>query len=126
MSVLANAVLTQITSAGSPDAYGDPTAGTVLWTGRAPGYLKRQRGTRLGANGQQVDARADTFTILNTAGAAILEAAGADWEATTVTIEDQRTSPPVTRTFTVRAMENRAAGTIVDSVRLELDHEQAT
>lgn len=126
---LTNAVLTKITGPGVPDRSGDPGAGTVLWTGRAAGYLKRIHRTALGpglqvagsASSQQVRVKVDVFTILNTTGAPILEAAGADWEATTVTIEDCRTRTPVTRVFRVVAMENRAAGLIVDSVRLELE-----
>lgn len=129
MSPLANAYLTKITAAGAPDRYGDPAAGSDLWTGRAAGYLKRVHRTALSpglqiagtSTSQQTMVKVDVFTILNTAGAPILEAAGPDWEATTVTIEDRRTATPVTRTFRVTAMENRAAGTIVDSVRLELE-----
>lgn len=117
-----NAYLTEITGAGGPDEYGDPGAGTSLWTGRAPGYLKRVRKTIV-SGGQEVLVRRDLFIILAGAGAPVLEVAGPDWEATTVTIEDQRDPTPVTRIFSVVAMENRAAGTVVDSVRLELDHE---
>lgn len=129
-----NAVLTKITGAGAPDRYGDPGAGQVLWSGRAAGYLKRVRRSVLSmrlsvegsGGGVQTDVRVDIFTILASASAPVVEVAGPDWEATTVEIEDQRTSPPVVRTFTVTAMENRAAGTIADSVRLELDQETAT
>lgn len=125
MSVLANAVLTAIYAPGSPDEYGDTTDGSVLWAGRASGYLKRSRRSVV-SGGRELQIRRDVFTILATAGAPVLTVAGPDWEATTVTIEDQRVSPPVTRRFTVVAMEDRAAGTIVDSVRLELDREQTT
>jgi len=54
-----------------------------------------------------------------------VEKAGADWEAHTVVIEDQRSTPPVRLRFVVRGMENRQAGTPVDSIRLELDAEAA-
>lgn len=119
-----NALLTAISSAGSPDEYGDPGAGAALWSGRAAGYLKRVSKTIV-SGGREVSVRRDIFTILNRAGAPVLEEAGPDWEATTVTIEDLRQAAPVTRTFRVLAMENRAAGTDVDSVRLELDDETA-
>lgn len=120
-----NAVLVSITGPGSPDAYGDTITGTVVWSGRAAGYLKRVHKTIV-SGGQEVDVRRDIFTILNTAGAAVLEVSGADWEATTVVIDDLRGPSPVRRRFTVVAMENRAAGTPLDSVRLELDTETVT
>lgn len=122
MAPVTNAILTAITGPGSPDDYGDPGAGGALWQGRAAGYLKRVSKTIV-SGGREVRVRRDIFTILATAGAPVLEVAGADWEATTVTIEDRRGSTPVTRSFRVGAMENRAAGTSLDSVRLELDDE---
>lgn len=117
-----NAVLVAITGPGEPDAYGDTAAGTALWEGRAPGYLKRENRTVV-SGGAQVDVKRDIFTILATAGAPVEEISGPDWEATTVTIDDLRSALPQRRTFTVTAMENRAAGTTLDSVRLELDTE---
>lgn len=120
--MLTNAVLLSINDAGSADEYGDATAGTALWSGRAAGYLKRVAKTVV-SGGQEVKVRRDIFTILASAGAPVLEVAGPDWEATTVTIDDLRGPTPVRRRFTVTAMENRAAGTPLDSVRLELDTE---
>lgn len=125
MAPVTNAVLLAINGPGSPDRYGDPGGPSVLWTGRAPGYLKRTRRTVV-SGGEQIDVRRDVFIILRTAGAPVSEVAGPDWEATTVTIEDLRDTAPVTRTFNVTQMENRAAGTSVDSVRLELDNEKAS
>jgi hypothetical protein len=116
-----NAVITAITGPGSPDESGDPRDdGAVLWSGRAWGYLKRSDRTVL-SGGNQVKVQADVFTVLDTAGAPLLAESGPDWTATTVTIEDHRKLAPVTRTFRVDAMEHRAAGTVADSVRLELD-----
>lgn len=120
--MLTNAVLLTITGPGAPDEYGDTTTGSVVWQGRAPGYLKRQDRTIV-SGGTQVDLKRDTFTILVSAGAPVLEVAGPDWEATTVVIDDLRGVSPVRRRFMVVAMEHRAAGTPVDSVRLELDTE---
>jgi hypothetical protein len=116
----ANAVLTQINGPGTPDRYGDVAAvGPALWTGRAAGYLKRAKANAR-SGGIQITEKTDEFVILNSTGAAILDQAGPDWSATTVTIEDQRALARVTKTFRVLAMENRAAGLAVDSVRLEL------
>lgn len=120
--MLTNAVLTQIASPGPLDRHGDPGAPVVTWTGRAPGYLKRTRRSVL-SGGAQVRVVVDTFTVLATAGAPASQVAGADWEASTVVIEDRRSSTPISRRFRVAAMENRAAGTRVDSVRLELEGE---
>jgi hypothetical protein len=123
MAPVTNAVLTAISGPGAPDAYGDPGTPGSLWSGRARGYLKRVRKTVV-SGGEQVEVRRDIFTILASAGAPVLEVAGPDWEATTVTIEDHRGTSPVTRSFAVVMMENRAAGTSLDSVRLELDTEK--
>lgn len=125
MDILANATLLEIRAAGDLDEYGKPDAdGAVLWSGTARGYLKRARRQReLGAaSGDQRADRGltDTFTILGTALAGALEQAGPAWEATTVLIEDQRSGTAVTRRFTVQGMENRAVGSIADSVKLEL------
>lgn len=114
-----NAVLTQIAAPGPLDTNGDPGTPVPVWTGRAPGYLKRVRRSVL-ANGVQVRINVDIFTILSSVGAPPLEVAGADWEAHTVVIDDMRTGTVVTRRFTVNGMENRVGGTIVDSLRLEL------
>jgi hypothetical protein len=128
MNVNVNATLLEVRGPGALDAHGDPDpTGTVLWSGRARGYLKRARkqGQKTSLRSATTTERADpgltdTFTILRTALARAVEQAGPGWEATTVLIEDQRATPPVTRRFTVQGMENRAVGSIVDSVRLEL------
>jgi hypothetical protein len=122
MNPLANAVLTQIAAPGDLARNGDPGTPVEVWAGRAAGYLKRTRKSVL-SGGAQVRVVTDVFTILASSGAPVIEIAGADWEASTVVIEDQRTAVPVVRRFGVAAMENRAAGTIVDSVRLELEGE---
>lgn len=117
-----NAVLRAINGPSTPDRYGDTGTGDPVWEGEARGYLKRSRRTVI-SGGAEMPVRRDVLTVLNTQGAPVLELAGADWEASTVTVEDQRTADPVTRVFRVVAMENRAAGTIADSVRLELGEE---
>lgn len=117
-----NAILREIANPGPVDRNGDPGTPVAVWSGLARGYLKRVRRTVV-SGGQNVNVHRDIFTILALAGAPALEQAGPDWEASTVVIEDRRGSSPVTRRFTVTAMENRAAGTLVDSIRLELDSE---
>ena len=123
MSVAANSTLTAIIGPPALDDYMQPTGtGTSLWTGRAPAYLKR---ARRGSQDQGVERKGatDTLFVLDTSLAPILEAAGRDDEATTVTIEDHRVATSITRTFTVLGVEHRAAGTSVDSVRIDLDRE---
>ena len=118
-----NAYLTAITGPASVGDYMQPTGpGSSLWTGSAPAYLKR---ARRGSQDQGVERKGatDTLFVLDTSLAPILEAAGREGEATTVTVEDHRVATTVTRTFTVLGVEHRAAGTSVDSVRIDLDRE---
>ncbi len=122
MTVLANSVLTQVTVPGGLDRTGEPGAPVTVWAGRAPAYLKRVDRAVV-SGGVEMQVKRDTLTILDRAGAAIAQA-GADWDASVVTVEDRRAATPVTRTFTVKAAEHRQAGTIADSVRLELDRER--
>ena len=129
-----NCYLTAITGPASVGDYMQPTGpGSSLWTGRAPAYLKR---ARRGAQDQGMERKGatDTLFVLDASLAPVLEAAGSDDQATsvtvedhriatTVTVEDHRVATTVTRTFTVMGVEHRAAGTSVDSVRLDLDRE---
>jgi hypothetical protein len=116
----ANAVLTIIRDPAAPDRYGEtPANGTIVWQGRAHGYLKRARTLRRNGDAQ-MNVKTDTFVLLNSAGAPILEQAGPDWTASVVEIEDQRTAARETKTFRVVSMENRAAGLAVDSLKLTL------
>ena len=128
MTILANAALTAITAPGTPDIYGNVTPGAPVWIGRAPCYLKRATDTdptsRSTVPGGDSPPQSLTLTdeafILATTGAPVVEVAGPDWSGTTVTILDMRARPYTARTYLVAEMENRAAGTIVDSVRLGL------
>lgn len=122
MDEFSNATLVEIAGPGPLNRDGDPGDPVAVWTGRADGYLKRARKNVLSA-GVQVRVATDTFTILDTQLAPVIAIAGADWEASTVVIEDHRTGAVLARRFTVNAMEHRAAGSIVDSVRLELEGE---
>lgn len=122
MSVMSNAVLLEIAEPGPLADSGDPTEPVPVWSGRASGYLKRERRSVV-RQGNQVDIDQDIFILLRTAGAPAVVKAGPDWTAHTLVIEDRRTATPVTRRFTAKAMENRAAGTLVDSIYVELDTE---
>lgn len=115
-----NATLTLVRAPGAPDEYGDPAEGVVVWMGSAPGYLKRKRGTRPSSAGTRVDDAVDVFWLLGADGGTIAEATGVT-EGHQVTIVDRRQATPVERTFRLTAVENRAAGTIADSQRWELD-----
>lgn len=119
-----NAVLVEIAGPGPIQANGDPGVPVTVWTGRVAGYLKRTR-RQVVSGGQSVNVHRDTFTLLRSQGAPVVEETGGDWEASTVIVEDNRTPEVKRRRFTVRGMENRAAGTAVDSIRLELDSEAA-
>ena len=124
MDVLANATLVEIAVPGTTGDSGDPGTPVSVWTGSARGYLKRVRRSVL-SGGAQVRVITDVFTILSSAGAPASVVADADWAASTVVIVDQRTATPITRRFTVTAMENRVAHGIADSMRLELEGERS-
>ncbi len=123
--MLTNSVLTLVTApSGALTASGDPSGRTTLWSGRAPAYLKRERHTTV-ADGANIVVALDVLTVLDSAGGPPIVLAGADWEAGRVTVIDQRAKPYRTRAFTVDRAEHRAAGTIADSLRLELSAESA-
>jgi hypothetical protein len=114
----ANARLTKISAPGAPDRNGDPTAGADLWTGNAPCYLERARHDTV-SGGAQVPVRQDYVTVLD-GEVSVAAVAGPDWEASILTVIDNRTATPVTLTFNVKAMEHVAFG-LLDSTRIELD-----
>lgn len=120
----ANARLTKITEPGTVDRNGDPGPGTDLWTGSAPCWLERERHDEL-SGGTQVPVHRDSLVVLDADAPPAMLAAGPDWDAVTVTVQDLRVpGSPVTITWTVKAAEHTAFG-LVDSVRLELEGEQA-
>jgi hypothetical protein len=104
----ANATLTTITGPGVPDRNGDPGEGEAIWSGEARGFLARERHETV-SGGQQVPVRMDSFVILDGV-AQLLEVAGPDWEATRVTIRDERTSVPVSAVFTVTGWSTTRTG----------------
>jgi hypothetical protein len=119
----ANAVLVQIESAGEVDENGDQSDdGIVLWVGRAAGYLKRSDHTVV-QGGQSIRLDTDLLYLRDVQGVPVVETPGASWRGSLVTIDDLRTGSAVRSKFRVYAMEHRAAGLPVDSLRLELDNE---
>lgn len=118
-----NAVLVEIRKAGEPDRTGKITIpGNPMWVGAASGYLRRDAKTVV-SGGQSVHVKTDEFFIRDLAGVPVIETPGARWEASTVLIDDLRTGSVVRRRFTVRSMRHAAAGTAVDSLKLELTGE---
>lgn len=120
-----NAALLELNGPGTPDSYADvPTKGPSLWSGRAPAYLKRER-RRTVSGGEVILVERDVLTVRRETGAPPIEVPGDQQGATTVLVEDRR-STPVTRRFRVISVDNRAAGTIADAIRLELTDERAS
>lgn len=118
LDLVSNATLTAINGPGTLDGYGDPQAtGPTLWTGSAPCYLERKQIPGV-VDERQQPIHQDTLTILEGV-AAVVEIAGPDWEASTVTVSDERTTTPVARTFRVGGMVHDHFGTL-DSVTLTL------
>lgn len=117
----ANADLTTIRGPGTPDPTGDVGLGAIVWAGEASGYLTRINRTVI-ERGQQVTVLVDVFQVPWSAAQDMLAAAGPDWTASTVTITDRRTPTGGTLVWRVNAMELRVQNTILDHVRLELEH----
>jgi hypothetical protein len=119
-----NATITTVTGPATIDRYGDPATSSTLWSGTVRGYLKRPRMIRTGTDREE-DLKTDTFTIQGEPASPILQslASGPDAESVTVTIIDQRKPTSVTNTYKVKGLEILAAGSVADSVRLELRRE---
>lgn len=128
----ANAVLVAIRSApgGTADAYGDvappaPSTSPIVWRGRAPAHLRRRRAryaNRSTGNTAGVDALVEVDElIVRRRDAAAFTHPGSALTGSVVEVEDWRSGDRVDLTFRVAASELRAAGTIVDSLRLTLE-----
>ncbi len=128
----ANAELVAIRSApgGTADEYGDvaapsTTTSPVVWAGRAPAHLRRRRqryANRSTGNTAGVDALVEVDElIVRRRDAAPFTHPGSALHGSVVEVDDHRTGTPVRVTFRVSAAELRAAGTIVDSLRLTLE-----
>ena len=124
LNELANATLTKVETPGTLAGNGDPGVPGTAWSGSARGFLERADRDVL-SGGAQVKVKTDTFILFDEEGrdetipiASIL--AGADWEATTVVISDERMPTPVVRRFTVTGLEHEADGTL-DHILLTLN-----
>lgn len=118
---LLNATLLDMTGAGSPDRSGDVTnEGAAVWSGRARGYLRRERRRAVTGGGMTL-IEGDTLFVPTPARALLAAVPGDQSTGTTVLVEDHRGPTAVTRRFRVVGVQHSAAGTPVDSLRLELD-----
>lgn len=119
---LTNATLIEISGPARRDAHGDPVGdGPVLWSGEARGFLQRENRVRV-VNDREVVEDVDVLRIFEAEGAPTDVVAGADWEASTVLVEDHRPSTPIALRWQVRGMSWDHDGTL-DSMLLELDAE---
>jgi hypothetical protein len=119
-----NATITTVSGPATIDRYGDITTTTALWSGSIAGYLRRPRISRTGTDREE-DLKLDTFVLQGEAAAPVLQslASGAEAQAVQVTIIDRRNPTPVTNTYRIKGLDIISAGTVADSVRLELRRE---
>lgn len=119
-----NATITTITGPGTIDRYGDIATTTPLWSGSIAGYLRRPRISRTGTDREE-DLKLDTFVLQGEAASPILKSlsSGPEAEAVQVTIIDRRKPTAVTNTYRIKGLDIISAGTVADSVRLELRRE---
>jgi hypothetical protein len=100
---VSNARLREIRDTPAMDTSGRKTAqGALLWQGasglprpranRPTCSAARHRATTRSSPASKPSST-DTFTILDAAGAPLLERPGSEWEGTTITVEDFRTTP---------------------------------
>lgn len=117
---LANATLTVIEAPGAPGRNNDPGTPVTVWEGEARGFLERKDRDVLSA-GVQVREQTDTFVLYDAQGAPVQSLrSGADAEASTVIIRDERLTTAVLWRFTVVGMQHDADGTL-DHVLLTLN-----
>ncbi len=119
-SELANATLTVIEAPGPLAGNGDPGTPVTVWTGEARGFLERKDRDVLNG-GVQVREQTDTFILYDAQGAPVTSLrSGADSEASTVIIRDERLATTALWRFTVVGMQHEADGTL-DHVLLTLN-----
>lgn len=111
-----NATLTAIETPGPLAGNGDPGEPVAVWTGEARGFLERQDRDAL-SDGVQARIQMDTFTLFDVEALAhdiALETLrpGADWQATSIVVRDERLSPATLWRFTIRGAEHQADGTL--------------
>ncbi len=128
LNELANATLTIVQSPGPLNDNGDPGTPVTVWEGEARGFLSRQDRDVL-SGGVQVRQRTDTFLLFDREAVEVGLAvgafvAGADHEASTVVISDERLPGPILRRWTVTGMEHEVDNTL-DNVTLTLSGDVA-
>lgn len=132
--MLANAYVTALSQPGAPDRNGDVSAsGDDAWVGRCPAYLRRVRTRVMTTRGDVGDGSQriqwssvfrDMLVVQSPPQALLAAVPGDDAQGWTVVVEDRRPIAQRTSRFRVVTVDHRAAGTRVDSLRLELDDEQ--
>lgn len=119
----ANASIVAVIAPGTVDEYGDPSTGTIAWSGLADCYLTRPR--RTSSRDREQDPQVDVAILPASGNEDLLAAArqGDSAVASRVTVTDRRSGAAVTRTYELAGLDVRAAGLAVDSARLTLRRE---
>lgn len=122
-----NCTVVDVRRPGALDRYGDvsdPSDASPIWEGRVPAHIRREEihGTE---SNRSTRLERDVLYIRGAYGVPVSEITPGDQKSgSTVLVDDLRGSTTVRRRFRVVKVSNRAAGTIADSVRLELDDER--
>ena len=128
MTFFANCRLVQID--GPPDVDWNGTTdgtGATLWSGSALAYIRTRDRQVVSSTtsatvvtGQANRVKVTTLHIMDSAGAPVLGQPGPAWQSTSVVVE----KAGALRRWTVVGAEHHVGGTLVDSLRLELDNER--
>lgn len=119
--MLANATLTEIHDPGPVDRSGKRQGdGNLVWSGMLRCYLRRaSKMVTVGGNLNRVEF--DQLVIRGRIPASI--GIGSDFAGSVLTVSDERDGT-IIRKFRAAGIEKLAAGTAVDSVRIELADER--
>lgn len=123
LSELSNCALIEIAEPGTLDGYGEPGTPVVTWTGDVRAHLLTEDKDVLSSN-VQVEVKKTTLRVFDSVGAppALLHA-GADWEAASVVVRDERGAVPVERRWTVVGFEHESDQSL-NSVLLTINDER--
>jgi hypothetical protein len=131
-----NCTVLELRGPGAKDGYGqvaDGATGALIWSGRAPATMRTVRRSKKeeaqsggSASGERTTRiEVDQLIIRRLAGVSIDSiVVGEQAKGTTVLVEDRRTGTTVTKRRRVVGVDNRAAGTNVDAIRLDLADER--
>lgn len=120
---LANCHLIEIAEPGTLDDYGDAGTPIVTWTGSVAAHLLTEDKDVLSSN-VQVEVQKTTLRVFDGAGTSpALLHAGADWEAASVVVRDERGTVPVERRWTVVGFEHESDQSL-NSVLLTINDER--